>query len=46
MVVQNLDDFVVLKIKGIDNRCYVVNMSKKDAVNLLNNTVPDNKGVL
>ena len=27
MVVQNLDDFLVLKIKEIDNRCYVVNMS-------------------
>ena len=46
MVVQNLGNFVVLKIKGIDYRCYVDNMSKKDAVCLLNNTVPDNKGVL
>ena len=46
MTVQNLDDFVVLKIKGVDYRCYVVNMSKKDAVRLLNNSVIDNKGVL
>ena len=45
-VVQNLDDFVVLKIKGVGYRCHVVNMSKKDAINLLNNSVLDNKEVL
>ena len=44
MVVQNLDDFVVFKIKGFDYRCHVVNMSKKDAVRLFNNSVLDNKG--
>ena len=41
MIVQNLDDFVILKIKGIDNRC-----CKKDAISLLNNSVLDNKGML
>ena len=46
MVVQNLDDFVILKVKGVDYRCGVVNMSKKDAIRLLNNSVLDNKGVL
>ena len=45
MVVQNLDDFVILKIKGVDYRCCVVNMSRKDAISLLN-SVLDNKGVL
>ena len=47
-VVQNVDDFVILKVKGVDYRCYVVNMSKKDAISLkmLKNSVLDNKGVL
>ena len=46
MIVQKLDDFVILRVKGVDNRFCVVNMSKKDAVNLLNNSVLDNKVVL
>ena len=46
MTVQKLDDFVILGVKGVDYRCCVVNMSKKDAVSLLNNSVLDNKGVL
>ena len=45
MIVQNLDDFVILRVKGVDYRCCIVNMSKKDAVSLLNNSVLDNKGV-
>ena len=31
---------------GVDFRCYMLNMNKKDAVSLLNNSVLDNKGVL
>ena len=46
MIVQNLDDFVILRVKSVDHRCCLVNMSKKDAVSLLNNSVLDNKGVL
>ena len=46
MVVQDLKDLMILKIKGVDYRCYVVNMSKKDTISLLNNSVLDNKGVL
>ena len=45
MIIQELDDFVILKVKGVDYRCYVVNMNKKDAVSLLNNSVLNNKGV-
>ena len=37
---------MVLNIKDIDCRCHVVNMSKNDAINLLNNSVLDNRGVL
>ena len=46
MIIQNLDDFVILRVKSVDNRCCVVNTSKKDAVSLLNNSVLDNKEVL
>ena len=46
MIVQNLDDFVILRVKSVNYKCCVVNMSKKDAIRLLNNYVLDNKGVL
>ena len=46
MVVQNLDDFVFLRVKGVDYKCCAVNMSEKDAISLLNNSVLDNKGIL
>ena len=46
MIVQNLNDFLILNIKSVDYRCCVVNMSKKDAFSLLNNSVLDNKGIL
>ena len=46
MVVYDLKDFMILNIKAVDYRCYISNMSKNDAINLLNNSVLDNKGVL
>ena len=46
MIVQKLDDFGILRVKCVDYRCCVVNMSKKDAISSLNNSVLDNKGVL
>ena len=46
MIVQNLDDFVILKVKGVGYRYYLVGMNKKDTVSLLNNSVLGNKGVL
>ena len=46
MIVQKLDDFVILRVKGVDYRCCVVNMSKKVPISLLNNSALDNKGVL
>ena len=45
VVVYDLNDFMILNIKGIDYRCYVFNMSKSDAINLLNDSVFDNRGV-
>ena len=46
MVVQKLDDFVILRVKGVDYGCCVVNMKKQDTISLLNYSVLDNKGVL
>ena len=46
MIVQNLSDFLILKIKNIDCRCYLVGINKEGAISLLNNSVLNNKGVL
>ena len=46
MIVCDLRDFTILNIKGVDYRCYVFTISKSDAINLLNNSSLDNKGVL
>ena len=46
MIVQNLDDFLILRIKKVDYRCYIVGMNKKGAISLLNNSALDNKRVL
>ena len=46
MVVYDLINFVILNIKGVDYRCHVFNMSKNDAIKLLNNSWLDNKRVL
>ena len=46
MMVYHLNDFMILNIKDIDHRCYVFNISKNDAITLLNNSVLDNKGEL
>ena len=46
MVVHDLNDFIILNIKGVGYRCYMCHMSKNDAVKLLNNSSLDNKGVL
>ena len=46
MVVYDLNNFIILNIKVVDYRCYVFNMSRSDAINLLNNSWLDNKGLL
>ena len=46
MILQKLDGFEILRVKGVDYRCCVVNMNRKDAISLLINSVLDNKGVL
>ena len=46
VVVYDLQNFMILNIKGVDYRCYIFNMSKTDVIKLLNNSVLDNKGAL
>ena len=46
VVVQNLSDFFIVTVKNIDYRCYIVGDNKNDAINLLNNSVLADKGVL
>ena len=44
VMVCELDDFMILNIKGVDYKCFVFNMSKNTAINLLNNSKLDDKG--
>ena len=46
MVVYNLNDFMILNVKCVDYGFYVFNISKSDAIKLLNNSVLDDKEVL
>ena len=43
MAVYDLNDLMILNIKDIDYRCYAFNMSRSDAITLLNNFCLDNK---
>ena len=42
----NFNDVAIVSIKGDDYRIHFWYMSKNDPINLLNNSVLDNKGVL
>ena len=42
----NFNDVAIVSIKGSDYRIHFWYISKSDAINLLNNSVLDNKGVL
>ena len=46
MIVQNLSDFFILIVKNVDYRCYIMGIDKKNAINLLNNSVLADKSVL
>ena len=45
-MVYDLNDLMVLNIKGVDYRCYVFNISKNDTITLLINSMLDDKGVI
>ena len=44
MMIYDLDDFMVLNIRGVNYKCFVCNMSKNTAIKLLNNSQLDDKG--
>ena len=46
MLIHDLDNFMILNIKGVDYRCFVSKMSKTVAIKLLNNSKLDNKDIL
>ena len=46
MTVMNLSDFFVLNIKGVDYRLYIYGIGKKEAVNILKNSILSVKSVL
>ena len=46
MVAYELKNIAILNVKGVDYRCVLWNMTKNDAINVLNNYWLDNKGVL
>ena len=46
MMIYDLDDFMILNIKGVGYRCFVFNMNKNTAIKLLNKSQLDNKGTL
>ena len=46
IMVYDLNDLMILNIKGIDYRCYMFNMSKNDAIIMQNSSMLDNKRVL
>ena len=43
MMIYDLDDFMVLNIRGVNYKCFVCNMSKNTAIKLLNNSQLDDK---
>ena len=46
MIVHELKDLAMLNAKGVDYRYFLWSISKNDAVDKLNNSVLDDKGVL
>ena len=46
MTAYELKNIAILNIKGVDYRCILWAISKNEAVNILNNSVLENKGFL
>ena len=46
MTAYELKNIAILNIKGVDYRCILWAISKNGAVNILNNSVLENKGFL
>ena len=46
MTVYELKSIVILNVNGADYKCILCGISRNEAVNILNNTVLEDKGVL
>ena len=46
MMAYELRNIAILNVKGIDYRCVLWNITKKDATNMLGNSELDDKGTL
>ena len=46
MTTDELKDIAILNVKGVDFRCILWDICRDEAVNRLNNSVLENKGVL
>ena len=46
MMAYELKNIAILKVKGVDHRCVLWNMTKNDATNMLGNSILDDKGTI
>ena len=46
MIAYELKNIAILNEKGVDYRCILWGISKNDAINRLNNSVLEDKGIL
>ena len=46
MSTYGLENIEILNVKGVDYRCILWNITRNDAINMLNNFKLDNKGTL
>ena len=46
MTAYQLKNIAILNVKGVDFRCILLGISRDEAVNRLNNSVLEDKGVL
>ena len=46
MTVYELKSIAILSVKGVDYRCFLWSISKNEAVNVLNNSALEDKGIL
>ena len=46
MMAYELKNIAILNVKGVDYRCVLWNITRNDAINMLDNSKLDNKGTL
>ena len=46
MMAYELENIAILNVRGVDYRCVILNMTRNDAINSLNNSKFDDKDLL